>query len=70
MQTTITVGTTYRLVHDFEVRNEATGTLKLYLRRGTLLTIKRVDAETEHAWAEGMDLPLPLDVLPRHVDPA
>ena len=68
--TTIEAGATYRLVHDLEVRSEATGTLKVYLRKGTLLTIKRVDHEMNHAWAEGMALPLPLDVLPRHLETA
>jgi len=72
MKTTLRIeaGATYRLMHDLEVRDEATGTLKAYLRKGTLLVVKKVDDVTEHVWVEGVDLPLPLDALPYKVERA
>jgi hypothetical protein len=67
---TIEVGGSYRLRREFEVRDEQTGTLKVFYLKGTVLKAKRVSVEEDHVWVEGSSLPLPLRTFQRVVDPA
>jgi hypothetical protein len=67
--TAIETGKTYRLRFNFEVRDENTGTMKQYLRKGAELKVKQVSVEQESVWVEGVSLPLPLEALERAVLP-
>lgn len=67
---TIEVGGSYRLRRVFEVRDEQTGTLKVYFLKGTVLKVKRVSVEEDHVWVEGSSLALPLRSFQRAADPA
>lgn len=62
-------GRTYRLRRNFEVREEETGTLRAYFRKGELLVLKRVVPEESRVYVEGTEWPLPLDALAKAVDP-
>lgn len=62
-------GKTYRLRMDLEVRDEQTGTLRAYLRRGNILTVKKAEPEQERVWVEGISHPIPDIALMRLVDP-
>jgi hypothetical protein len=64
----IEAGRSYRLRREFEVRDEKTGTLKSRILAGTVLTVKRIDTDEDHAWVEGVAHPLPLNALRRAVD--
>jgi len=63
-------GRSYRLVRDFEVRDEATGTIKSVLRAGTLLLAKKTEPGMDRVWVDKVDMPLPIAALRIHVDQA
>ncbi len=60
-------GQAYRLLGNFEIHDERTGTLKGYALKGTILRIKRVAPEQDRAWAEGYAHPFPLSALEQKV---
>lgn len=68
--TKIEAGRSYRFQREVEVRDEKTGTLRAIIRKGTVLAVRRIDAEEDHAFLEGLSLPMRLDALARMVDPA
>lgn len=63
----IEAGRSYRLVRNFEVRDEHTGTMKSFLLRGTVIKVKKVAPEQDRAWIEGVAPPLPLGALGMHI---
>lgn len=69
IRTHIEAGRSYRLQRDLEVRDEKTGTLRAVLRKGTVVAVRRIDADEDHAFLEGLSVPLRLDALSRMVDP-
>jgi len=64
----ITAGQTYRLRRDFEVRDEKTGTMKHFLPKGTALTVRRIAADEDRVWLEGVPLPVAISALERAVE--
>lgn len=64
------VGQSYRLVRDYEIRNEETGTLKHVIRKGEVVKVRKVEAEADHVWLEGVTYPAAYGTLPIHVVPA
>ncbi|HWI64946.1 MAG TPA: hypothetical protein VNT75_24215 [Symbiobacteriaceae bacterium] len=66
----LAVGATYRLRHELEVRDEKTGTLKVHLRAGSTILVRRIEAELDHVYVEGISLPLRMSALRRMVQPA
>lgn len=63
-------GATYRLRRDLEVRDDQTGTLKEFIKKGTIITIKKVAPEEDQVFIEGVKRPVSPDVLAAVVDPA
>ncbi|HYF77806.1 MAG TPA: hypothetical protein VD973_11770 [Symbiobacteriaceae bacterium] len=68
--TQIEAGHAYRLQQDLEVRDGKTGTLRAIFRKGTVVTVKRLEADEDHAFFEGLSVPVPLASLARMVTPA
>lgn len=64
------VGHSYRLVRDFEVRDEKTGTLKHLIRKGDVVKVKKVEAEMDRVYLEGVPLPAAMAALSMHIQPA
>lgn len=61
------VGRSYRLVRDFEVRDEQTGTLKHFIRKGEVVKVKRIEAEMDRIYLEGVKLPAALAAFQTHI---
>jgi hypothetical protein len=68
--TQIEAGHAYRLQQDLEVRDGKTGTLRAVFRKGTVVTVKRLELEEDHAFFEGLSVPVPLASLARMATPA
>ena len=62
-------GESYRLLREFEIHDEKTGTPKAFLRKGALVKVRRLDPDDDHVFVEGQSLPLPLGALRRMVEP-
>ncbi|MDF2628598.1 MAG: hypothetical protein K0R39_2429 [Symbiobacteriaceae bacterium] len=70
VRTNIAAGSKYRLKQDLEIRDEKTGTLRAVLRKGTVVAVKRIEVDEDHAFLEGVGVPLRLDALSRMIVPA
>lgn len=64
------VGKSYRLLRDFEVRDEKTGTLKHLIRKGEVVTVVEVDPGMNRVYLEGLSLPAALEAFQVHIQPA
>lgn len=64
------VGHSYQLVRDFEVRDEKTGTLKHLVRKGEVVKVKRIEADLDRIYLEGVQLPAALAAFSMHIRPA
>lgn len=64
------VGRSYRLVRDYEVRDEQTGTLKHFIRKGEVVKVKRIEAEMDRIYLEGVKLPAALAAFRVHIQAA
>ncbi len=64
------VGSSYRLVRDYEVRDEKTGTLKHLIRKGEVVKVKKIEAELDRIYLEGVPLPAALAAFQMHIQPA
>ncbi|MGE5673415.1 MAG: hypothetical protein ACM3XM_05960 [Mycobacterium leprae] len=65
-----TAGAEYRLRQDLEIRKKSNGVMTDFFRKGTVLKVRKVEADKEQLWFEGVSEPLAMDVLARLVDPA
>ncbi|HYG59597.1 MAG TPA: hypothetical protein VD902_16155 [Symbiobacteriaceae bacterium] len=65
----IAVGGVYRLRHDWEIRDERSGTMKGFLPQGQEIRVKRIEQDEDHVWVEGISLPLPLGAFRQGVEP-
>jgi len=63
------VGQSYRLVRDFEVRDEKTGTLRHLIRKGEVVKVKKIDADTDRIYLEGVQVPAAYAALQQHIQP-
>lgn len=63
------VGHSYRLVRDFEIRAEQTGTLKYLVRKGEVVKVKKIEPEMDRIYLEGVQLPAALGALGMHLLP-
>jgi hypothetical protein len=63
------VGRSYRLVRDFEVRDEKTGTLKHLVRKGEVVKVKKIEADLDRVYLEGVALPAALAAFSMHIQP-
>jgi hypothetical protein len=61
-------GEQYKLRRDFEVRDPVTGTIKYVIRRGQVITIRKVESDVDLLYVEGQQTPLPIAALSIHVD--
>lgn len=66
-QTRIAPGHAYRLLINFEVHDENTGTMREFLLKGTVIKVKRVAADQGRVWVEGHDYPFPLWAFEKQV---
>lgn len=64
------VGRSYRLVRDFEVRDEQTGTLKHLIRKGDVVKVKKIEDDMDRIYLEGVPLPAALMAFGMHIQPA
>lgn len=62
-------GKTYRLQRELEIHDDKTGTPRAFLRKGTLIKVRKLDSADDHVFVEGQALPLPLNALRRVVSP-
>lgn len=60
MAAKIEAGKAYRLRRDFEIRNEHGTVVKTILKHDQVVQVKKVDAEVDHVWVEGVSLVIPL----------
>lgn len=63
------VGCSYRLVRDYEIRNE-NGTLKHVIRKGEIVKVTKIEAELDRIYLEGVPLPAAGGTLGIHIQPA
>jgi hypothetical protein len=61
-------GEQYKLRRDFEVRDPVTGTIKYVIRRGQVITIRKIESDVDLLYVEGQQIPLPIAALSIHVD--
>lgn len=64
------VGHSYRLVRDYEVRDEKTGTIKHFIRKGEVVKVKRTEADLDRIYLEGVQWPAALAAFSMHIVPA
>ena len=67
---TAEVGKRYRLVRDYEVRNEKTGTLTFLIRKGEVVTVRKIEPEMNRVYLEGLAQPAALAAFEVHIRPA
>jgi len=63
------VGKQYRLVRDYEVHDPNTGTLKHFLRKGEVVTVKKIEEDMDRIYVEGVPMLIPLDAFVIHIRP-
>lgn len=64
------VGQTYRMIRDYEVRDEKTGTLKHFIRKGEVVKVRKIEPELDRLYLEGVPLPAALAAFGMHITPA
>lgn len=69
-KTNLAPGQTYRLLINFEVHDEATGTLRELVRKGSVVKIRRIAADQGRVWLEGHEYPFPLWSLEKQLTAA
>lgn len=69
MVTKLDVGRSYRLVRDYEIHDEKTGTLKYLIRSGEVVKVRKIDEENDHVYFEGVPVPAFYQAFLMHVTP-
>lgn len=65
----LTAGHSYRLVRNFEIHDEKTGTLRHLIRAGDVVKVRKIDEEADRIYLEGVPAPAFYRAFRVHVKP-
>ncbi len=64
------VGRQYRLVRNFEIHDQETGTLRHLIRAGEVVKVRKIEEEKDLIYLEGMSTPAFFRAFQMHIVPA
>lgn len=65
----LTVGQSYRLVRNFEIHDEKTGTLRHLIRAGEVVKVRKIEEAADRIYLEGIPTPAFYQAFRMHVKP-